>query len=149
MNNPLKSTAATNLGILLARAPLGAVFLMAGIMKIKDIGVKKFVDMNTGNLPTFLPRPVGQTYLYGIPFFEVIVGTLLIFGLFTRSIAFVAAFMLVTFTIGVTGMTMGKMAPLLPHYNLVYIGIALLLVTTGGGKISLDRAFFGNDGLGR
>jgi thiosulfate dehydrogenase [quinone] large subunit len=63
------------------RASLGIVFLVGGIMKIAG-GVGNFEagleQQFNGKLPILLLRPFG----YALPFAELIVGVLLIFGLF-------------------------------------------------------------------
>jgi thiosulfate dehydrogenase [quinone] large subunit len=65
----------------LLRASLGVVFLVAGVMKIAG-GVGNFEagleQQFSGKLPVLLLKPFG----YALPFAEVIVGILLILGLF-------------------------------------------------------------------
>ena len=144
MNNPVKSPAAINLGLLVARIPLGAFFLMTGLMKVADLGVKTFVQQYSGLLPEIIPKPIGQTYLYALPFIEMTVGALLILGLFTRTASAVACLVVITITIAATGPFMPH-SHHTPHTNLIFIGLAFLLMTTGPGKVSVDNAAFGLD----
>jgi len=141
MTNPLRTTAATQIGILFLRLSLGAVFLLYGIEKFANIGVTSFVRMNTRNLPSFPPKPVGETYLYAIPFLEVLVGALLIAGLFTRTTAIVTALMLGSYIFAATGVAeRGNWMHL--QFNVPYLAMALAIATLGGGSVSLDKAIF-------
>ena len=135
MTNPLRTETSHDLGLLLARLPIGVFFLLAGIGKVRS-GVTDFVHANANRLPDFLPRPIGETYLYAVPFLEILVGTLAILGLLGRTTGLVMAAMLISFMIGVTGIK-GSSGPF--HYNLVFLGLSLLLFLTGPGRISADR----------
>ncbi|MDP9173754.1 MAG: DoxX family protein [Planctomycetota bacterium] len=141
MNHPLKTEAAKNIGLLALRLTLGATFLLAGCLKVLRIGVTDFVNSSSKFLPGFLPRPIGQTYLYAVPFLEIMVGALLIAGLFTRFGAGIATLMLISFSIAVTGIFInGNYFQVQP--NMVYIAAAFLLATMGAGAISVDKAIF-------
>ncbi len=138
IGNPLKTEAAKSFGLLLLRIPLGATFLLYGYEKLFRLGVGNFVHDSAQWIPTYIPPYVGQTYLYALPFAEIAIGALLIAGLFARFSAFVAALMLVSFTIAVSGLfTGGDYLHVNP--NVAYLGMALLLITAGAGTISLDR----------
>jgi uncharacterized membrane protein YphA (DoxX/SURF4 family) len=138
MTNPLRTEYAKDFALLLLRLTLGTTFLLVGIMKVRDMGVTNFVNENSSKLPAFLPKPIGQTYLYAVPFVELIVAALLILGLLTRTAASIATLMIISFTIAVTGVFMYK-----PYFalqaNPVFITVAFLLATTGAGKFSVDR----------
>jgi len=144
MTNPLKSSAARQLGLLFPRITMGPIFLLAGISKISN-GVEGFVGKYTGALPGFLPRPIGQTYLYAVPFLEILVGACLIFGFITRWAGFVGTVMLVTFTVAVTHLFVNDNY-LQPHPNVVYIAVTLLAMLLGPGAISVDQKVFGAQG---
>jgi len=141
MTNPLKSSAAKQLGLLFPRITMGPLFLLHGIEKIQG-GVEHFVHQYTGALPDFLPRPIGQTYLYAIPFLEILVGACLIAGFVTRWAGFVGTVMLVTFTVAVTHLFDGdnylKLQP-----NVVFIAVTLLAMLLGPGTISVDQKMSG------
>jgi uncharacterized membrane protein YphA (DoxX/SURF4 family) len=143
MTNPLKSNAAVSLGLLLARLPLGAFFLIAGYQKVFKFGVDKFVSMATSNarhMPFEVSPSLMSMYLHAVPFLELAVGAWLVVGCLTRVGAFVGALMLVSFTIGYTGISSDQ-APFQP--NLIYLGMTLCLLLTGPGTLSLDRFLFG------
>jgi uncharacterized membrane protein YphA (DoxX/SURF4 family) len=134
MANPLNSPASGSLGLLLARLPLGVYFAWAGVNKIAG-GVAKFVDKQSGQVPDWMPEQLGQAYLYALPFAEVLVGAIVV-GLLGRIAGLLAALMLVSFMIAATGLKSGGGAPF--HYNLVFLGTALMLLFTGPGAYSVD-----------
>lgn len=143
MKNPLYSPNAANLGLLLARVPLGAYFVIAGFNKIQG-GVSAFVKQSSGAVPAFLPQAIGETYLYAVPFAEVVIGLLVVLGLFSRIAGLLMTLMLISFTIAVTGIVD---SPKPFHANVVFIGIALMVFLTGSGSISLDRAIWKKGGV--
>jgi uncharacterized membrane protein YphA (DoxX/SURF4 family) len=149
MTNPLKTPAAVDFGLLLTRVALGSTFLLFGCEKLFRIGVKKFVDLYTSAIPTaWLPKPIGQTYLYAVPYAEFIVGSFLIAGFCTRTIGFIATLMLISFSIAITGLfTNGDIFHL--NQNMAYIAMAILLMVMGPGTLSADRAISGPEMLGR
>jgi uncharacterized membrane protein YphA (DoxX/SURF4 family) len=148
MNNPLKTPAAVDFSLLLSRLALGSTFLLFGSEKLFRIGVKKFVDAYTSSLPSFLPRPIGQTYLYAVPYAEFIVGAFLIAGFCTRTIGFIATLMLISFSIAISGIfTGGDFYHV--HQNMAYIAMAILLMVMGPGTLSADRAISGPDMMQR
>jgi|SRR6185437_10143137 len=138
MKNPLKTETSVGLGLLLARLPIGAFFLTLGYWKLRG-GVDSFISANIGSVPHAVPHEWGYHYLQAIPYAEMAVGVMLIIGLLTRLAGFVGAAMIVTFTIGVTGIAQQG----LPfHPNLIYIGLLTMVFLVGPGKISLDGVWF-------
>src|SRR5262245_47344936 len=130
MNTPTKA----NIGLLLARVPLGLFFLIAGYVHIHN-GLGAFVDSGMTHLPAWLPPNVGKAYLYALPFVEFGVGLFVAVGLMTRLSALVKALILVSILIALGGIEPGK--PF--HTNIILLGLALLLALLGGGEISIDR----------
>jgi uncharacterized membrane protein YphA (DoxX/SURF4 family) len=131
-----KTFSAIDVGLLLGRAPIGLVFALAGIMKIKG-GIGEFVNKAGGAIPGFLPHSLGVAYLHALPFAELLVGIMLFFGVFTRFAALIASLLLLSFIIAVTGIhRLPNMGPI--HFNVVYLGLTLLLACAGGGFISVD-----------
>lgn len=138
MKNPLKSQLAANLGLLLVRLPVGVIFTVAGFNKIKG-GVGSFVNQMQGKIPTYLPDFIGKTYLYLLPAVGLLVGCLIILGLFSRTAGLLSSLILISIMMAVTGIS----DPPKPfHDNVVLLGITLLLLLTGPGGIALDNIRF-------
>lgn len=127
-----------DVGLLLARIPIGILFFLAGINKIRG-GVGVFVKEHIHQGP--LPQGLTSAYLHALPFFEVIVGACLILGLFTGIIALIAFFMLLSFTIAATGWTDARTHNLAA--NVVYMGLTIALSAIGPGRLSADVFIFG------
>lgn len=137
MKNPLQSRGAANLGLLIARLPLGVMFFYAGQMKIFTMGVRAFVNMSSGSIPSFLPLPIGKAYLYALPYVELLIGTLIIIGLFARTAGLIATLVLISIMIAVTGVKDPQGGPF--NLNVVLLALALLVLLTGPGAIALDN----------
>ena len=134
----MASEKSTSLGLLLARLPLGLYFLLAGVGKIINVGVKNFVSEHLGLAKDIMPEALARAYLYAVPFAEVLVGLLVVIGFYTRPVAAVMALMLISFTIGTTGIAwnLGGGPPF--NSNLILLGMALLLALVGPGRYSID-----------
>jgi len=140
MQNPFKTEQAKDVALLLARVPLGVYFLLAGYAKIAG-GVGNFVTKASPSIPHFLSPSLGRMYLQTLPFVEMIAGVAMVIGLYTRVSAGLIALMLISFAIAVTGV--GFKAGEAPEIDkgLVFLGLALLLLTTGGGRMAVDQSF--------
>lgn len=126
-------------GLLLARIPMGAFFLIAGYHKMLG-GVGNFAHAMISYVPASVPQGLGSTYLHAVPFLEIAVGVLLILGLLGRLAALIGALMVISFTVGLTGIHEGS----LPfHPNMIYLGLLLGILFAGPGKISVDGLIFG------
>ncbi|HEX3467867.1 MAG TPA: MauE/DoxX family redox-associated membrane protein [Candidatus Elarobacter sp.] len=79
--------------VLVLRVVLGAVFLVAGILKIGH-GIEFATEIAAFRL---VPQPLIAPMALGLPFLEVLLGGYLVIGLFTRTAAWVAAVMLLAF----------------------------------------------------
>ena len=80
------------------RIVLGVVLLVAGALKITDLG-QSAVAVKAYRL---FPEPIQAEIVgYALPPLEMLLGTLLILGLFTRVAATGAAVLMVAFTIGI------------------------------------------------
>ena len=144
MRNPLRTDSSMNLGLLLARLPMGAFFLLAGIHKV-SAGVQGFVSSQLGNVPSQIPRNWAEGYLHALPYTEIAVGSLLILGLFGRLAGFAGVVVVTTIIIGYTGVY----ASGLPfHPNLIYLGLLLMILLVGPGRIGLDGMIFGQKRTG-
>jgi uncharacterized membrane protein YphA (DoxX/SURF4 family) len=82
---------------LLARLVLGGVMLVAGGLKVTKPEVSARAVQAYQLLPFDLATYVG----YGLPILEIVIGLLLVAGLFTRAGAAVAGVLLVAFIVGI------------------------------------------------
>jgi len=130
MSTPAKA----NIGLFLARIPLGLFFLLAGYTHIRG-GVGGFVTGGMTHLPAWLPPNLGKIYLYSLPFMEFAVGLFVIVGLLARASALVTSLILISILIAMGAMDAGK--PF--HTNVILLGLALLLSLLGAGDFSVDR----------
>jgi len=137
MQNPLTTNQARDTALLLARVSLGVLFLMAGYTKVAG-GVNEFVEGHFKSIPTFVSPSFGKIYLQALPWTEMLVGLMLVVGFYTRIAAALASLMLISFIIAITGVGFHGKPQVEP--NVVYLGLAILLTTTGGGQIAVDHS---------
>ena len=146
-----------HLGLLL-RLVLGVVLLLAGGLKVGNpLGAARAVQAYEG-LPFALARWVG----YALPWVEIVVGLLLVLGLFTRVSALLGAVLMLAFVIGIgqawaRGLTIdcgcfgggGQVSADETRYGREIardLALALCgawLVLRSSSTLSLDRALFG------
>ena len=135
MKNPLASDLSSNLGLLLARIPLGLYFAMAGFAHFKT---ESFATQYVAALPNWMPPEAGKGYSTVLPFLEMAVGALLLFGLTVRVGGLLAAV--------ITGMVIAaagfKLYPDAGHQMLIVFGLSILMLCLGGGKFTLDNFLF-------
>lgn len=82
---------------LLARLVLGVALLVAGVLKAGNPVASARAVQAYDVLPFELARWVG----YGLPWIEIVVGALLVLGLFTRVAAVVGGLLMLAFVIGI------------------------------------------------
>jgi uncharacterized membrane protein YphA (DoxX/SURF4 family) len=138
---------AASMGLLVARIPIGAYFIKAGIGKftMQPNGVGSFVDHHLADAMKFLPEQWARMYLGALPYIEISLGVLLIAGLLTRAAALLMSLLLISFTLGAAPHASGRFSDsvVLPfHPNLVFLGITLALMLCGPGRISIDGLLF-------
>ena len=134
MKNPLKSPASTSLGLLLARVPVGLLFIKVAYFKF-NLGVGNFVNMSLDSAKKYMGEPAGRAFLYAVPSVEMLIGVLFILGLFTRTIGLIASLLLTSIMISTTGMYDQNT---FVHNNVIYFGVTLLMFFAGAGDFSLD-----------
>ncbi len=144
MTHPLKTPQALSAAVLMARVPLGVFFLMAGYLKLAKTGADTFVQEHIKAAERFMSPGMGSAFLHTLPYVEMIVGVALIVGIFTRVAAAISSLMLLSFIIAVTGIAFDASGskgstPISP--NVIYFGLSLLLMTTGGGEMTVDHTF--------
>ena len=120
----------------LLRATVGVVFLFSGITKIMG-GVGEFAagmqQQFAGKLPMFLVTP----FAYALPFAEVIIGGLLVFGLFNVLALILAGLLMLALTFGTV---MKGDFPTVAHNVSYAVVIFVLLWLSEYNGYSLDRA---------
>jgi|SRR5688500_8402604 len=138
MKNPLATDLSTNMGLLLARIPLGLYFALSGYHHFKTLN---FATQYVAALPTWMPSEARAGYSNVLPFIEMAIGALLILGLTTRVGGMLAA--------GVTAMLVAGMGlsfepnPNASQYQLLMmLGLSVVLLCVGGGKFTLDNFLF-------
>jgi uncharacterized membrane protein YphA (DoxX/SURF4 family) len=82
---------------LLARLVLGAVMLLAGVLKV----AQPEVSARAVRAYQLLPYDVAGAVGYALPIVEFAIGLLLVLGLFTRVAALVSGLLLVAFIMGI------------------------------------------------
>jgi uncharacterized membrane protein YphA (DoxX/SURF4 family) len=135
------STAAS-LGLLLARIPIGAYFILAAVPKLR-MGVEAWAASAMPLAPKFLSEHTNHVFLTSLPWAELTIGILVILGLLTRVAALVMSLLLISFSValGVSG-TLAESVKLPFHPNLVYLGTTLAIMLCGPGWLSLDGMLF-------
>jgi putative oxidoreductase len=135
---PGNDSALTSLGLLALR-------LFFGLTMLLHHGWDKLITFNehSSNFPD--PMGVGHATSLALTIFaEVVAAGLLAIGLLTRFAALVLAFEMAVAFILVHKMTLGGTMP--GEFAFIYFGAYFTLLIAGGGKLSLDKAFFGKSG---
>ena len=131
-------------GLLLCRITLGGMFLLSGLIKVMgeiNDGPGTFRNGYYAKMqPSFVPDLVAAPYGYALPWLELVLGALLLVGLFGRVAALLIALVMASILIsqinayGLSA-TDGP-APFNPNY--VLLSLALLLTLLGPGRLSAD-----------
>jgi uncharacterized membrane protein YphA (DoxX/SURF4 family) len=135
-----------DIGLLLTRATIGLYLTLAGIHKC--IGEFKngfgsfYRSSFKGLQPGWLPDALAAPYGYVLPWIEVVIGALLMLGLFGKIAAALTGLMILSFTIALA-MKMGIRAqpgdaPSPFSANYIQIAACFLLTFVGPGRFSLD-----------
>jgi uncharacterized membrane protein YphA (DoxX/SURF4 family) len=143
MSKPFSYPSSIDLGLLLARVPVGVTLAYAGFTKIAYVGVSNFASTYQSSVPWYMPPWFGHFYLHAVPFVEVACGLLMILGLTSRLSAFFAAAMLISFGLirsGVSGFVdlHPTVASALIQAPAVYAMFAMVVLFAGPGQYSLD-----------
>jgi putative oxidoreductase len=125
----------TSLGLLALR-------LFFGLTMLLHHGWDKLITFNEHASSFPDPMGVGHTASLALTVFaEVVAAGLLAIGLLTRFAALVLAFEMAVAFVLVHKMTLGGAMP--GEFAFIYFGAYFTLLIAGGGKLSLDKAFFG------
>jgi uncharacterized membrane protein YphA (DoxX/SURF4 family) len=132
--------------ILLNRLALGLFFLLAGFNKVRD-GVAQFVEGPFKSLtPPWLSPGFATLFGNSLPYIEIVMGAMLLLGLFTRIASGAIALLLISFTIALAGVGAFYSGGGPFHTNLILLTLTMLFMVSGPGIYSVD-AKLGIDGL--
>lgn len=114
------------------RVALGGYFIMAGMMKLENMGVflRHVIDFGV------LPRQMAIIYGSSLPYAEVIVGALLVVGFWTTLMSMIAALMLLSF---VLALGLFPNDPRLFNKDIILLAGAVALMFSGAGRYSIDN----------
>ncbi len=133
-----------NLGLLLARVPLGLYLLIVGYAHLSG-GLGHFADHNDLVLNHLIPPKVAGGLLRCVPVAELAAGAFLILGIFSRTGGLLASLALVTLIVTQIR-DLGRQGEMPFNPLLILCGFALYLAVTGAGGLSLDRLVWGKRG---
>ena len=121
-----KGKANSSFGLFLIRISIGALFLIAGSRKIYDVEgfIKSVKVMNV------LPENLAFIFGFILPFAEVLLGGLLIIGLFTPITTFFLSLLTMSIVIA-TGVVPVAGPPF--SYNLIILACTVALFFSGSG----------------
>lgn len=146
MKNPFNHPAWIDISLLLARVLLGLYMLLAGWGKMAG-GVGKFVDGGFKSMtPAWLPEAIARPYGYVIPIAELLLGLMLILGLFSRIAAGLMTLVLLSISIALMtqfGVTGGDKAGPPFHHAYLLTVMSFMLAIIGSGRLALDPLYFG------
>ena len=129
-----------NLGLLLARVPLGLYLLFVGYNHFSG-GLGHFADQNDFYLNHMMPPAAAGWLLRCVPVLELAGGAFLILGIFSRTGGLLASLALATMLLSMWNLHGRDGMPFNPLIMLV--GFALYLGVAGSGGLSLDRLVWG------
>lgn len=146
MNNPAQHSILHQIALFLVRLTFSIYIFSAGFGKAfktgKSISESAAEWMNYYNTqkPSFIPGFVATPYGYAIPWLEMILGLLLLVGLFFRVTTIATTLLLISIAIAVIANTssLGGGGPTAIHSSLVMAAFCAVLYFTGPGKISVD-----------
>jgi thiosulfate dehydrogenase [quinone] large subunit len=125
-----------SLAYAILRVTLGAVFLFYGVSKFQTGIVTVAHGMQATFAKTWLPAQAVYLFTLILPFGEVVAGSLLILGWFTRYAAALAALLVLNLTVGLTIVGNSEVVA----QNLIYaIGLFILQYLAEHNKLSIDR----------
>jgi thiosulfate dehydrogenase [quinone] large subunit len=119
----------------LLRFTVGVMFLLYGVEKLRG-GIFAFTHGMVHSFEGILPAVLVKAFAYALPFAEVLIGVLLILGLFTRGALTLAGLLMVALTFG----TAIKPEPDTVAQNvMIALVIFVLLWTSQHNGWSIDR----------
>lgn len=146
MANPFRSDLSNGLGLLAARVPLGAAFILSGVHKFRSGGARQYVIENLSQVPQYVPTDVAQKFLFVVPYAQLGLGVLVLAGLLTRLNAFGAALLSIAFGMIFGFLDTSATAMDVIHEPTKYLAFSLVALFAGPGMFSVDRLLFGHGG---
>ena len=153
MKSPVNDSVFISLALLLNRLTLGG-YVVAQSLKVLRAGGdgryphEIFYDKQYSALdPNVLPTSVSMYYGYAMPYIGLLMGALIIVGLFTRfasATLFVIACSIVYAMAKQDLAVLGVYEPYISHPWVVMTPMFFLLLTTGAGAYSFDNAALRN-----
>jgi len=141
MQCPSPNSHVFSLVLLLNRASLGLYFLLAGYGKVTgEGGVKAFVEGGFKALsPSWLPEVIATPYGYAIPWLEIILGAMLVLGIFGRPVAALIGLMILSFTVALFIKNQSMVHGPGPFSaNVIMVTLAAMLTVTGAGRYAVE-----------
>ena len=121
------------------RIALGGMLLLYGVAKFK-MGISGFAEEMSGMFDaTVIPLGLAKAFLTVVPLLEVVLGALILIGLYTRYAALTAALLFALFIVGLTS-TGNNDFLLMMAANYIYIFAAFKLSCNAHSTWSLDHA---------
>jgi uncharacterized membrane protein YphA (DoxX/SURF4 family) len=138
----LASRKSTDLGLLLARAPLGLWLVITGFSRFTARGgVDGFADRAASLVPTWIPNAVARQYFHAMPFGEIVIGAAVALGIGGRVGGLLGAILLGTLVVLVDGVRHGGGGGAF-NPAIGFVGVALLVFLAGPGEISMDKVMW-------
>lgn len=140
-----KSRLMHDIAILLARVALGAYVAAAGFRKVqtefeKGFGTFMRSDGYQGKQPHWIPEFIGVPYGYAIPWLELILGLLVLIGLFGRVSSFAMTFLLLSIAVALAyDWQLIVPSEMKVHHIVPMIALAFWLGVSGAGSVSIDH----------
>lgn len=123
---------------LVLRIALGGMLLLYGVAKFK-MGVSGFAaEMSSMFDATVIPVGLARAFLTVVPLLEVVLGALILLGLYTRYAALTAAFLFAFFIVGLTSTGNNELL-VMNAANYIYIFAAFFLAHCPHSTWSLDH----------
>jgi uncharacterized membrane protein YphA (DoxX/SURF4 family) len=129
-----------NVGLLLARVPLGAYLLLVGYQQWHG-GLGRYAADHAFYLNHMMSPAVAGGLLRAVPVVELAAGAFLILGIFSRTAGLLASLALATVLVSMWDLNGRDGMPFNPL--LILCGFTLYLCVAGSGALSLDRLVWG------
>ena len=126
-----------NAAYALVRVAMGTLFLVNGVLKLRENGAPEFgEDLAQGLSDTLLPEPLVSAFGTILPFLELALGALLLVGLFTSHVLLATGALLIVLTFG----TILQAEPDTVAHNVFYtVVVGMLLWLESANAYALDR----------